>query len=300
MNDPEPRMSYEWPGTDDLSIVLKRIMDWRYSTRKTREGRVKLANNEMTRELLEAGMRLVTDQFKPGQPPNQDEPIDDASPFFEWLSIARVTAEVANGSKGLQATDEIFRDRWPHRAGYIEDLLACSLWARHWSLHISMAAESKELLTTGSDFVQAIHQIAYNDLRVVLDSPAYRISLIAAAMADRNPTIHDVMGDTYKLVTETWASLYQATLEARGLRLRPGISLTELTDMLTALAEGIGLRLITDPNAGLIDHERQQSLLGKAALALAVGCFDTGDGLSLEELVGLMAGQEGTRDSQGS
>ena len=90
------------------------------------EARAKLANHDMTRELLEAGMRLVTEQFKPGQPPNQDEPIDDASPFFEWLSIARVTAEVANGNKDMKATEGIFRDRWPRRADYIEDLLSCA------------------------------------------------------------------------------------------------------------------------------------------------------------------------------
>jgi hypothetical protein len=67
------------------------------------------------------------------------------------------------------------------------------------------------------------------------------------------------------------------------------VTLADLTDILTALAEGIGMRMLADPDAQLVDHERQQSLLGKAALAIAAACIDTGDGKSLEELLAPLA-----------
>jgi len=56
-------------------------------------------------------------------------------------------------------------------------------------------------------------------------------------------------------------------------------------DWLSALSVGISLRIATDENADLIDHERKRSLPGTAALTVLASCTDPGDGQSLEEII---------------
>jgi hypothetical protein len=272
---------------EDLSLVLKRLMAT--CQRKTDAARRRLANSSLTKEYLEAGLQLIATQCKAKEPADiTDTASKEAGrPFFEWLSRSLVVGEVSN-RLGIQATDGSLRDRWYEHPDYIEDLLSYALWSRHWSLHVSNAQESKDLLASDPDFVRAIHLVAYKDLCVLLDNPAYRVSLIAAAVADRDPTVKEAVGESYRVVGESWQNLYEETLTARGLKLRPGVSFADLTDILTALAEGIGMRMLSDPNATVVDHERKESLLGKAALAIAAACIDSGDGKSLEELVGLL------------
>jgi hypothetical protein len=193
--------------------------------------------------------------------------------------------EEARSSGVLRGSEGTFRDRWEFRDDYIEDLLLYVLWARHWSLSASAAAESRELLTHSEDFVHAIHEVAYQDLRALLDNPAYKISVIGAAIAARDGTAREAMSETYRVVTDSWKALYETIIKARGLKLRPGVSLQEITDMLTAMADGLGLRVMADPSSKLIDSDSRQSLLGKAAIAFVAACVDAGDGQSVEDLV---------------
>ena len=267
------------PPDEDLSPILRRLV----RRRRTKEAQKRLANDRLTREYLDAGLRLITEQMT-ARGNADDEAEDDARPFFGWLSKHKIIEEVGRGG-GLQGSEGSFRDRWEFRGDYIEDLLVYALWARHWSLVASVAEESRELLTHSVDFVHAIHQVAYRDLCTLLDNPAYKISIIGAATAARDDTARDAIAETYRVITDSWSSLYKMTLEARGLKLRPGVTLREITDMLTAMADGLGLRIIADPGSPLIDHDRQESLLGKAALAFVIACVDIGDGQSIEDLV---------------
>jgi hypothetical protein len=260
-------------------------------TRKTEVALRRLANDPATREYLEAGIRLMSAQFKEERHGNGDGGTEQSErrPFFDWLSQSMIVKEVSRGRLGLKGNVGTLRDRWPYHPHYIEDLLSYALWSRHYAMHVATAEESRDLLATAPDLVEAIHLVAYRDLCVLLDSPAFRVSLIAAATADRDVVVRRAITESYRLVGQSWSALYEATLTARGLRLRSGVTLADLTDILTALAEGIGMRMLADPDAQLVDHERQQSLLGKAALAIAAACIDTGDGKSLEELLAPLA-----------
>ncbi|HEY3749678.1 MAG TPA: hypothetical protein VGL80_10790 [Pseudonocardiaceae bacterium] len=53
------------------------------------------------------------------------------------------------------------------------------------------------------------------------------------------------------------------------------MSLDDFTNILTALLESLAIRKISDPDAQVVDHQRQYSLLGTAALALVRGCGGT-------------------------
>lgn len=280
----------------DLSLVLKRIMDWRYSTRSSKEARARLANDAVTRELLEAGLRLITGELKAGRrPATDDDPPVEASPFFDWLSVAKVVQEVGRSGR-LRATDAQLRDRWKNRAHYVEDLLSYALWDRHWSLHEQAAQESRAGLMEGEDLVEEIHDASYKDMVALMDNRAYRLSLVASALAAGSPMIAQSNRDAYAYIGRTWSAVYADALAARGWRLRPDISLEEFTVILTSVADGIGFRLMFDDNELLIDHGRERSLLGKAALAMAAACIDFGDGMPLEQLVRQMTTSEQTGD----
>jgi len=134
-------------GDSDLSLVLRRLMSRNSSTRKTDDARRRLANDERTRAFLAAGLQLVSEQLDALDEHLQDENEDETRrPFFEWLSRKQVVRQAAQSRPELVPTDGMFRDRWPYQEDYIEDLLAFSLWERHWSLHVSTALESRDLL----------------------------------------------------------------------------------------------------------------------------------------------------------
>jgi hypothetical protein len=95
------------------------------------------------------------------------------------------------------------------------------------------------------------------------------------------------MAKVHHQVDASWLPVYEAAIAGRGLRLRPGITLDDFADMLSALSSGLSLRILSDPDAhaNLIDDSRRRSLLGTAAIAILASCIDPGDGKSLEEVI---------------
>ncbi len=148
-----------------------------------------------------------------------------------------------------------------------------------------MAEEFAAPLTTGADFVQAVHEASYWSCRAQLSSTSSRVWLIASAVCERYPAMKTAMGKVHRQLNDSWLPVYEAAITGRGLRLRPGVTISDIAEILSALSMGISLRIATDDNAELIDDERRQSLLGTAALAVLASCIDAGDGQSLEEII---------------
>ena len=280
-----------WPVHDDLSQILTRVV----RSRKSREAAKRLANSPETRAYLDAGLRLIAEQLTAPTAEPEDGDLNSRNrPFFAWLSRKKVLEETERAATAraqamkIIINDGNFRDRWEYQPEYIEDLLAYSLWTVHWSGHVTTAQDSAAALTTGEDLADAIHELAYLEMRNVVNNPAHRVSVIGSAMADRDARAREMVAQTYQILLASWKQLYIDTIEARGLTLRPDISIDDLANMLAAMADGIGLRLIAErDDTNLIDHAKRRSLLGKAAMALVVSCVDAGDGLSLDELVRL-------------
>jgi hypothetical protein len=275
-----------WPAADDLSLVLERLMSRESSTRKTKDSRRRLANHPLTREYLDAGLRLIFEQFQLAShgATEDGEEWRKPSALFGWLSARKIIDEVTrNGQQhGNQGT---FEDRWPYRDYYIDDLLAYSLWARHWSAEIAVARRSAEPLARHEDFSVAVQQAAYQLAVTKLSNPATRLFMLAAAISDRYPNLKAATVELYQTVHARWIPVYQAMIAARGLRLRPDITLQDLADILCGVAEGLGLRALADPSFDYIDHEHRSSLLGKAVLAILAGAVDAGDGRTLTEVI---------------
>jgi hypothetical protein len=253
--------------------------------RKTFEARKRLANDEATKLMLEAALRLMAREFEPETvETNVSQEGDHTSAFFSWLSYAKVAEEAQReGNEWINPSK--IRDRWPFSDAFIEDLLSYSLWEKHWRVNIEAAETSAEELASASDLAAAIHAASYRETKTVLSHSNFPVSLVMTAIGERYPFLREAMGKSYDLLHRQWVPIYRELFHAYGLTLRPGVTFEELADILSALSEGIAIRIKADPQATFVDDDRQRSLLGRAALMLIAGCVDRGDELNIEKAV---------------
>jgi hypothetical protein len=265
---------------------LPRLLSWHSSTRKTWKARKRLAESDLTTEYLEAGLRLIAAQFGEARHDPGDGIHEPSTPsvFFGWLSEQKVIDEV-NRSGRLHGSQGTFEDRWKYRDFYIEDLLVYTLWEGHWSDRAYIAEEATGSMAGDADLVDAVHEVAYQEVQSALNSDNSRISLITNAISDRYPEMKYAMRDVHRMMLDTWMEVYEVMLDKHGLRLRPGTTSRTVAEILSALSVGISICINFDRSKNLIDDERRRTLLGEAALTLLAGCIDSGDGKSAEELV---------------
>lgn len=105
---------------DDLSSVLMCVTSWHSGTRKTQAARNMLANHPLTREYLDAGLRLIAARLGPARlraGDNHDGP-GNTSGMFDWLSARQVIDEVGRGGN-MRGNQETFDDRWPQGHGIV-------------------------------------------------------------------------------------------------------------------------------------------------------------------------------------
>lgn len=289
------------PHVKDISdATLQRIVT--HVDRTTAAGRKKLASDPQTRMYLQAGLRLMEKQFSAESrtSPDGDE---TTPPFFEWISRPKVAEETrdegfkadADGLPSEGNSDQMRRTWDPHR-DYIADLLLVALALQHWSTPVYSNMDLTHALSDPEDdnFAEAVHRVAAEDLRTVTASSSwlFRIQLLAIAVADREPLIRQALDESYRQTSAGWAKVYTDTLVAKGLKLRRGITMDDITDMLTAAAEGLALQLIAkspDASSNLLDADKNRSLLGVMALAIWMACATTeDDDNTVEDLIGLL------------
>jgi len=265
------------PYTDmDLSSVVTHI------NRSTKRARERCANDAVTRGFLNAAMALMEELFSGAA---TDKSGEDSRPTMKFLARNQVLAKAEELSPNMRLTIGQFRDRWANQQFFVADFIAYALMERHWSLHTALSERAKVLLTEKSDFIGSVHEVAYQDLMVVLELPAYRFQLVAAASAETDPIASDALCKMYDTLNATWCTLYDAVFTRYGLKFRPGCSMKQLNILLQSVAEGLGLRLLAGTDENIFDHGKRTSLLGTAALALLVAFVDPGDGRSFDELV---------------
>lgn len=268
---------------EDLDLYDAKIVT-NISGRSARTRR-RLANGRETRAFLDAALGLTTELFAPAfseQLPDNDE--EDARPVMSYLSRRKVLAKArSNCGDDFPLSENMMRHRWSTHGDFLADFVSYALADKHWSLQIALARHARELLTAGEDFAAAVHRIAYEDLKLVLELPAYRFQLLAVATAQADSASAQALARMYKNLSQVWMSLYSNVFEHYGFEFRPGVGMEEFSILLQAMAEGLGLRLIAGVDEPLLDHEQQTSLLGTAALSLFLALVDPGDGLTLEQ-----------------
>jgi hypothetical protein len=258
--------------------------------RGTRKARQAQAMAESTKLYLQAGVHLISKEFSPEAREDEDGE-ETVPPFFAWLSRAKVVAEAKRvaeetGSSQVPTTDQM-RDKWdPHRH-YLADLLRVAVAIEYgYSAAYQDPGHPNDL--EPGDLAEFIHETAYRDMRGVLLSPTFRISLLAAIVAQREPELQAAIQDAYQVTSAGWSRFYEDAMRACGLRLRSGITINDFTMILTAVAEGLAIRGLADTTANVIDHEQRRSLLGTAAMAMTLACCERDDdtaSLTIEEFL---------------
>jgi hypothetical protein len=277
-----------YPYDQDLSKVLRGL------SRRTPFGRRRQANDPVTAAYLAAAVRLIQRHLGPGASRMPADPDDDDSiirPVLGFLSQRAVAAEVSHNPSPFHRVGRVstMRERWRHQSSFVADVLRFGLWALHYpGMHQDEAAGAWDEIIAGPDPVRGIHRLCYWDLTWLLATPMFRLELLAAAGAEGDPVIREAISGRHRETAPEWNHYLSEFLRSRGLRIRPGISLDDCVTLLAAVADGLALRALTDPAAGIFDHDRRRCMLGTAALALVTGCLDrtsNSNALALDEAV---------------
>lgn len=260
--------------TQDLSRIVTR------TNRRTPQGRAKASNDIVTKGYIAAGMRLTERVLGPGAacPPPKGE--DDDGPgiptLLAWLSQRKVADEFGNNTGPLPrhgGNARALRRVWEPHSNFIADLMTFGLWSEHYvGQYKDKIAELAEGLLTRSDTVEAAHELCYWDLCALVAMPTWRLQLVASVVAEQDEVIAAALSESYRGVLQMWRPVHDAVIKAFGLRLRPGISLDDLSNLFTALAEGFAFRMTAEPNAAVIDHDRHRTLYGTGCLAIFASC----------------------------
>jgi hypothetical protein len=294
-NDPDEghplKRQLPYPYNQDLSKVLRGLKR-NPITRRRRQ-----ANDPVTAAYLYAAIQLIRRHLGPGAirtPGDAGDPDSVERPLLGFLSQRAVATEVNHNPAPFHraGSSSTLRKRWEPQSNFIADVLRFGLWPWHYpAAHLDEVADAKDEVLRGPDPVRGLHRLCYWDLTRMLDTPMFRLGLIAAAEAEGDPVIGEAVSGRYRENTPLWKQFYREFLQARGLRLRPGITLDDCADLLGAVADGLTMRALADPAAHVVDRTRQRCLLGTAALAVIAGCLersDRDDSLSLEEAVRAM------------
>ncbi|MFJ8751682.1 TetR family transcriptional regulator C-terminal domain-containing protein [Streptomyces sp. NPDC102441] len=161
--------------------------------------------------------------------------------------------------------------------------------------YVEQRAAVTKRLVAGEDFVRAVHETAYLHTAESARMPSVRLSLALMVLADGDDAVQRALTETYQGYHSSWKQVYAEVLQARGLRLRAGLGLDDLANALSAATDGMVLRSIGDPRAGVVDQERERSLMGTVALAVIHGFLEPAedsDGLTLEQAVQARLGRD--------
>lgn len=286
-HSPEPKQQLPFPFNMDLSKVLRHL------ARVTGAARERLANSTVTAAYLAAAMRLVKRHLGPGEKRAAADSEDKNSvmQLLGFVSQREVVKEFKNNEAPFPRSGSVatMRCTWKSHSHFIADLLRFGLSAVHYPVSRRRELENlAEDAISGEDFLSAARRLCYWDLNGYLTIPMFRLQLVAAASCEGNRVIQEAIAERYAETTGEWKIIYERFLEERGLRCRDGVSLDQIADLLSAVAEGLALRQLADPKAQVIDHDREDSLLGTAALALiSAFCVDSTDttALSFEQSV---------------
>ena len=292
-----------YPYDQDLSKVLRGL------NRRTPFGRRRQANDPVTAAYLVAAVRLIQRHLGPAaqEPAGRQDADSVPRPLLSFLSQRAVAAEVDRNPPPFHRVGRVstMRERWQHQSSFIADVLRFCLWASHYpGAHQDEIADAEEQVIRGPEPVLGIHRLCYWDLTRLLGTPMFRLGLVAAAQAEGDALIREAMSERYRENSPHWKRFYEAMLRTRGLRIRPGLTLDDCAHLLTAVADGLAMRALADPGAGVIDDDRRRSLLGTAVLVLIAGCLERSDGsagVPLEQVVAdmLRAPATGARRERG-
>jgi hypothetical protein len=256
--------------------------------------RCQLPNSVETAAMLDAAVSLVRRNLGPGAERTMADFADADSvdrPVLRFISQQAVVDEVnRNGRFSRRVTANTLRYRWPCMGDFYADLLRFGQWELHYpGAHQDDIADATEQIIHGEDPVPAIHRLCDWAVKMRVGTPMFRLGGLAAVQAEGDPPIQAAIAEHHVRNEAAWDQYCVEFLKARHLKLRPGITLRMCVTLITALADGLTMRAITETDPAtsrVIDYEAGRCLLSTGVLALIASCAEPEDqpgGQSLEE-----------------
>ena len=273
-----------FPYDQDLSEVLPHVGTL---TRSRPASRAQLANDPVTAAYLHAGMRLLNRHLGPGARPGAGK----ERRLLGFLSQRKVRDEVAKNPHPFhqQGSVATLRDRWPVHSDFVADLINFAVWGENYRPEYrGQRAENTQKLVHGPDFVSAVHTMCYQHTADGVEKPTVRLALALMTASEGDEEVAQAISAMYEDYLGSWKQLYEDVIRERGLRLRPGLTLDDLANAISAATDGMILRAIGDPDAGVVDDDRGRSLMGTVVLAVIYAFLEPDEeasGLTLEQAV---------------
>jgi hypothetical protein len=253
-----------FPYDQDFSGIVTRVRGKRAATRAA------LVNSPKVAAYLRAGATLVANNLGGSQDPGGQ----DRKPYWSGIRFLTERAvihemELNPGPFLSQKGAGPFRATWASHDDYINDLLAFLFHGMNYEPQYGEELQTREeWLAEDESFTAALDRVTYHEVQALCRMPLFRLQLIMVASAERNDGIHSAIAENYSGALEPWKKIYEATLAARGFRLRPGITLDQLAGMLAGVAEGLAVRHLGDPGAGVLGDGPAGNLLGMAVIGI--------------------------------
>ncbi|MBO3752560.1 hypothetical protein J5X84_41460 [Streptosporangiaceae bacterium NEAU-GS5] len=217
---------------------------------------------------------------------------DASDPFTDVLagiSRRRVVDEAQQYASGDSLTQAGFRYRWKKMSDYRSDLVHFAL--RSLLLKMEYPEQMRDLHTVspGMSTVRMIEKIAYQEVATRHENRAFRMQMAFQALFPRDEVLAQALRQVDRRQVDGWCSLYRGILEDRGLRLRPDVTIEDLTLALHLTCQVVAFRVLLGEGDGrgrygkALDRTKETTFLGPLVLALLVGFVDPGDGRSLHE-----------------
>ncbi|MFD1545917.1 hypothetical protein [Nonomuraea guangzhouensis] len=245
-------------------------------------------------ELLLAGERLLRRHM------GLEGPAGCPARLEEIAGISRrsVVGEAQQSENGSSLTESALRRRWKHMSSYLLDLIAFGVRSSVWSeQHPEQMHDLQEAMAK-TPAVPLIERIAYEEVDGRHQNPTFRLQVAFQALFSHDPTVTRVLRQADQIQVNSWRAVYSDILNNRGLRLRPGVNVEDLTLALHLVGKALAFRAVLweeeshEGYAKAIDRETETTFLSPLILALLVGFIDPGDGRTLRQAASAILGDE--------
>ncbi|MEA2492878.1 MAG: hypothetical protein QOJ29_789 [Thermoleophilaceae bacterium] len=225
------------PDDDDLSAVLSHI-----APNKLARTRHRIANSPDTRLLLECGLDLLHHDLLDHRGPDL-ETGEDRSTLFASLSRERIVSCAVNKKiTGVRPTPVVFRERWPLRALFSEDLISYLFRLAPQQQRLRQINAFVDDLPPDLTFEDIVRVVAETEMDGSLHQRDIGLQIVVQGAMPNHPHVREYVQATYETVLPAWAGIYEKVASHYGLRLRPGVSWLDMAMLFDAVLEGAALR----------------------------------------------------------
>ncbi|MFE0458601.1 hypothetical protein ACFW1A_04970 [Kitasatospora sp. NPDC058965] len=190
---------------------------------------------------------------------------------FRWPSRDRVMRRYRIRTADATATRGLFATRWPTMDRYYADLFRLAFEPGGYAGHADLAGGLAPAVLGAGDPQDAATDVALENMRLYLDSPLFRMKLLATAMDPAGPLFGPVLVEFYEAATAWWSAAYTEITDAAGLRLKADVTPRMFASWMIALVEGLTHRFLSTP--GDFDGELRAAAatLARSGAALLLG-----------------------------